>query len=101
MCPDDGAVDHLQGIGITAAISQGLQQHIPQARRGPAPILSVDRVPVAQLRRQIAPRDARACHPEYPIQHPAVTAGRTPAKGTGLHHEGLEESPFLVRQQTP
>ena len=27
--PDDGAVDHLQGVRLTAAIGEGLQQHIP------------------------------------------------------------------------
>ena len=27
--PDDGALDHLQGVRLTAAIGEGLQQHIP------------------------------------------------------------------------
>ena len=77
MAPDDGAVDHLQGVDIAAAISQGLQQHISQARRDPAPMRPVDGVPVAQL---VAPWDARMRHPEDSIQNPAGTAGGRPQK---------------------
>jgi hypothetical protein len=93
---NDGAVDHLQGIGITATIGQGLQQYIPKAGGGPAPVLPVDRVPVAQLRWQITPGNACPRHPEDGIQHSALTTRRTAAEGTCLDHEGLEERPFLV-----
>jgi hypothetical protein len=50
MGPDDGTVDHLQGVSIGAAIRQRLQQHIPGVGGGPASILPVDRVPVAKFR---------------------------------------------------
>jgi hypothetical protein len=100
VCPDDSAVDHLQDVGIAATIRQRLQQNIPEAGSGPAPILPVDRIPVAQLRRQVAPGNAGARHPEDGIRHPAVTTRRAAAEGTGLNHKRLEERPFLVRQQT-
>src|SRR3712207_8948960 len=49
--PDDGAVDHLQQVGVPARVGHGLQQHVPQVRGGPAAELPVDRVPVAQDRK--------------------------------------------------
>jgi hypothetical protein len=83
---NDGAVDHLQSIGIIATIGQGLQQHIPKARGGPAPVLPVDRVPLAQLRWQITPGNAGPHYPEDGIQPSAVTTWRTAAEGTCLDY---------------
>jgi hypothetical protein len=75
VCPDAGAVDHLQEVGLAAAIGQGFQHHVPQARRGPSSDLPEHRVPVAKFGRQVTPRRTGACDPEDRVQHAPVVAG--------------------------
>jgi hypothetical protein len=98
--PDDGAVDHLQYLCISAAIGECLQHHVPDAACGPTPELPPDRVPVAKFSGQIAPRCAGTGNPEDRIQHPAVVTRRSASRTTRFRHERPEELPFPVTQQT-
>jgi len=81
--PDAGAVDHLQEVGLAAAISQGFQHHVPQAGRGPAPELAEHRGPVAEFGWQVTPRRAGAGDPEDGVEHPPVVAGGPAAERAG------------------
>ncbi len=99
MRPDRGAVDHLQHVGIAAAVRQCLQKHVPHARETPATELLVHRVPVAQHLRQVAPWSAGAADPKHPVQHLAMVLRRATAERRGARQERREDSPFLVRHQ--
>ena len=99
MCPDDGAVDHLQRFGTSAHIGQRLQQHIPNAGCAPSSELSPDRIPIAEFFRQIALRCARARDPENRIERSAMVTGRPTALFTSSGQEGFEKRPFHVRHQ--
>jgi hypothetical protein len=99
MCPDDGAVDHLQHFDISAYIGQRLQQHIPNAGYAPSSELSPDQIPIAEFLRQVAPRCARARDPENRIEHPAMVTGRPTALLRSSRQERLKKRPFAVRHQ--
>jgi hypothetical protein len=94
--PDTGAVDHLQDVGIPAAIGHGFQHHVPQARGGPAPELAEHRVPVAEFGRQVTPRGAGARHPEDGVQHPPAT---TPPPGLPVRSAADPSPPRHGRHQ--
>ena len=51
----------------------------------------MDRVPVTQLLRQVAPWRASSGNPEHRVQHAAVVSRRTPPQGASLDYERLEE----------
>ncbi len=90
MRPDRGAVDHLQHVGIAAAVRQCLQKHVPHARETPATELLVHRVPVAQHLRQVAPWSAGAADPKHPVQHLAMVLRRATAERRGLARKGAK-----------
>jgi maltooligosyltrehalose synthase len=46
--PDDGAVDHLDGLADPFGIVDRLQQEIPDARQPPPTELPIDRRPLAE-----------------------------------------------------
>ena len=99
MRPDRGAVDHLQRVGIAAAVRQRLQHQVPHAGETPASKLLVHRVPVPQHLRQIAPWRTRAVDPKHSIQHLAVVARGAAALWRRMRQEGLEDCPFFVAHQ--
>ncbi len=90
MRPDRGAVDHLQHVGIAAAVRQCLQKHVPHARETPATELLVHRVPVAQHLRQVAPRSAGAADPKHPSSTLRWSFGGRPPSGEGLARKGAK-----------
>ncbi len=63
-------------------IRHTLEHHVPQASRRPPPKLAVDRVPAAQLIRQIPPGRAGAGDPEDRIHHPARVRRRATPQRT-------------------
>ena len=98
--PDYCAVDHLQAGVATAAVVEGFEQQLPQARQRPAPELAVDRRPFAKMLMQVAPGNAGSRNPENPIQNKAVIPWTPPTAGTTLDHERLKTGPFLVAHQS-
>jgi hypothetical protein len=94
--PDDGRIDHLQRRSARIASGERLQNDIPYAAVGPASKLPKDRVPVAKLFWQIAPRDAGPHQPKHRIKHAAMIA-RRPA--TFSDQERFEIRPLIVRHQ--
>lgn len=100
MRPDDGAVDHLQHIQLTATVRQSLQQDVPDTREAPAVELPPHRIPVAKRLRKIAPGCTGAANPEDTIQRPAVVVRWTSATRRRGCQEWFNDCPFLVRHQT-
>ena len=99
--PDYCAVDHLQAGVATTAIVERFEQQLPQAGQCPAPELSINRRPFAEMFMQIAPGSAGARNPENPIQNKAMIPRTTTAARASLDHEWLKTRPFLVAHQTP
>jgi len=100
MRPDDGAVDHLQAVRDTLGVVQRLQQQVPKPRKAPAPELAVDRRPLAEVIRQVAPRRPGPRDPENPIQNKAmILRGAAPPRSS-LDHKGRKERPLLVAHQS-
>ena len=75
MSADHSGIDHLDGLRRGAAIGERLQEDVPEAFQAPSSKLLIDRVPVAQLFGQIAPRRARARDPENTIERATMLAG--------------------------
>jgi hypothetical protein len=73
----DGRINHLQCRIDQAAARERLQHHIPDATVSPAAELPKDRIPVAELLRQIAPRRAGSHQPKHPVEHTAMVVRRT------------------------
>ena len=96
MRPDDGRIDHLQRDIARAASGNRIHDDIPNAAVGPASELPKDRVPVAKLVWQVAPRNASPHQPEHRIKHAAVIARRTT---TFADQERFEIGPLIVRHQ--
>lgn len=90
----DGAVDHLHLAVVR--LGDGVHQAIPDARHAPAVEAVVGgRVGPVTLG-QIAPRRARAQHPEDPVQHaPIVLAARA---GLAPGQKGFDDAPLEVGQ---
>ena len=98
--PDDGAIDHLQaGIAATTVV-QGIKDQLPQAGLRPAPELTINTRPFAEIIRQIPPRNPGAGNPEYAIQHKTVVPRLAPAQCARLHHKRFKTRPFFVTQQS-
>jgi hypothetical protein len=101
MRPDNGAVDHLNALADAPGLVQGFQQEIPQSGERPAPELSIDRRPLAEMLVQIAPLRAGAGEPENPIENEPVILRPSPAMRAADRHEWLKARPFLIRHQSP
>ena len=99
--PDRGAVDHLQQVGVAAAVGEALQHHVPNAGLAPAAELPPGRVPIAELGGQITPRRAGAGDPEDGVQNAAVIAGRAAALRAGRGHERFEQASLFIGHQAP
>jgi hypothetical protein len=97
MCSNDGRIDHLhRGIAGTAS-SQRVEDHIPDATIGPSPKLPKDRVPVAELLRQIAPRRPGSHQPKHRVEHAAMIARPTAA---ATDQERFKIRPLIVGHQS-
>src|SRR5204862_1190611 len=74
-----------------------LQDHVPQAAVGPTPELPKDRIPVAELVRQIAPWRAGSHQPEHRVEHTAMVARRATA---ATDQERCKIRPLFVGHQS-
>ena len=99
--PDYCAVDHLQTGVAPAAVIEGFEEQLPQARQRPAPKLAVNRRPFAKMFVQIAPGNACPRDPENPIKNKAMILRATTTARAALDHEWRKTSPFIVTHQTP
>ena len=95
----DRRVDHLHGGRRTVRLGQGFEHQLEQAALRPAAELPVDRVPLAEMPVQIAPRHAGARDPEDAVENPPVILRRPPALAAPRDHQRFEKSPFLIRHQ--
>lgn len=86
MCPNDGAVDHLQAIGNGFGPVQRFKQEVPEAGLGPAPELAVDGGPITKEVRQIPPLHSGALDQEHAVQDQPVILRRTAPLRTGPKH---------------
>lgn len=101
MCPDHGAVDHLDAVWRCAAIIQSIEHQLLQSCQSPAPELAIDTRPLAELLRQITPGSTGASNPENAIEHEAVVRSRTTALPSNRHQERFKECPLsILHQQT-
>jgi hypothetical protein len=73
----NGRIHHLQCRIGQAAAGESVQDHIPDATVSPAAELPKDRIPVAELLRQITPRRAGSHQPKHRVQHTAMVTRRT------------------------
>src|SRR5205823_1485621 len=80
-------------------IRQRLQQQVPYPGLAPAAELPPDRIPIAELRRQVAPRRTGAADPEYPVQFAAVVLWWAPATRGGRGQKRREDRPLVIRYQ--
>lgn len=99
--PDDGRVDHLNALADARGLVEGVEQDVPQPGQGPAPELSVDRRPLAEMLMQITPLRARPDDPENSIENKAMVLGPPTAMRAANRHERLKACPFLIRHQSP
>ena len=99
--PDYCAVDHLQTGVAPAAVIEGFEEQLPQARQRPAPKLAVNRRPFAEMFVQIAPGNACPRDPENPIKNKAMILRATTTARAALDHEWRKTSPFSVTHHTP
>ena len=97
MRADDGRIDHLQSRVAHSTSSEPLQDHIPDAAVGPPSKLPKDRIPVAELLRQVAPRRASSHQPKDRVEHTTMVARRPTA---AAYQERLEIRPLIVRHQS-
>ncbi len=81
MRPDNGQVDHLDAFADAFGLVQGFQQKVPQSGERPAPELSIDRRPFAEMFVQVAPLRPGAGDPENPIENKAMVLRPSPAMG--------------------
>jgi hypothetical protein len=97
MRANDGGIHHLQQRASYTAAAESLQDHIPDAAVGPAPKLSEDRIPVAELLRQIAPRRTGSHQPKHRVEYAAMIARRPPA---ATDQKRFETRPLIVGHQS-
>jgi len=97
-----GAID-----AVVAAIRHDLSQcdrHcLPGPGFAPSPEPPIDRVPIAVLGRNIAPRCAAAKPPEYAVNNQTALFGRSPAPSVRRidRQQTLQNTPFRFAQITP
>jgi len=101
MRPDNGRVDHLDAFADAFGLVQGFKQELPQSGERPAPELSIDRRPFAEMSVQVAPLRSGAGDPEnfHPEQADDLLAGGRYARREPSRW--LKAGPFLIRHQSP
>src|SRR6476659_9657868 len=77
--------------------ASALQHHIPDATVSPAAELPKNRIPVAELLRQIAPRRAGPHQPKRRVHHTAMVARRT---ASATDQKRFEIRPLIIGQQS-
>ena len=97
MCAHDCRVHHLQCCIGQAAAGERLQDHVPDAAVGPASELSKDRIPIAELFRQITPRRTGSHQPKHRVEHAAMVGRRATAV---MDQERFEIRPLIVGHQS-
>ena len=97
MCFDDRAVDQEQRFVIDANAERE-SQRLPVARDGPPPKSPVDRRPLAELLRKVAPRRPRSRDPDNRLDEPSIVTPTWTAK-TEAGDERGKLGPFLVGQR--
>ncbi len=93
----DGRINHLQCRVGQAAAGERLQHHIPDATVSPAAELPKNRIPAAELLRQIAPRRAGPHQPKRRVHHTAMVARRT---ASATDQKRFEIRPLIIGQQS-
>lgn len=93
----DGRINHLQCRVGQAAAGERLQHHIPDATVSPAAELPKNRIPVAELLRQIPPRRAGPHQPKRRVHHTAMVARRT---ASATDQKRFEIRPLIIGQQS-
>jgi hypothetical protein len=96
MRPDNGRVDHLDAFADTFGLVQNFKQELPQSGERPAPELSIDRRPFAEMSVQVAPLRSGAGDPENSIQNKPMISWRAAAMGAANRHKWLKAGPFLI-----
>jgi hypothetical protein len=75
MCAGHSAVDHLKGIGNQPGLFQCAHDLLPETREVPTSKLAVDAGPLAELFRQVTPRQTGAREPQNAIQNKTMVRG--------------------------
>ena len=100
MCPDNGAVDHLDALSNAFRLVEGFQEKLPQPKDRPASKLPVDRRPFAEILMQVPPLGACAGEPENAIQNKAMILRAASNMRPAHCDERFEAGPFLIRHQS-
>lgn len=83
------------GIG---SLLQGVEDPLPQAGGAPALVATVDRLPGAELRREIAPGSSRPHHPEHASEDRAVIMARAAGRRLLWRQERSNARPLRLGQ---
>ena len=78
---DHSAVDHQKGIGNQPGLVQCVHDLLSGPRKGPTSKLAVDAGPLAELFRQVTPRDGGARGPENANQNNRMVRGFASIRG--------------------
>lgn len=99
--PDDGAVDHLDRLADALDVVQHLEQEIPQTSQGPSAEMAIDRRPLTEEIRQVAPLGTGSGNPEDTVEDEPMIPRSATAVGASCRHEGLEKrhSSSLIRSR--
>jgi hypothetical protein len=87
----------LRGIG-SGVLLEHLEDLLPESGVAPAVIATVDRLPGAEVRRQIAPSRSRPRYPEHAGEHGAVVMGGTTRAGFLRREERSDARPPRLGQ---
>jgi len=94
MGPHDGAVDH--GVFVVRVGRQKLERRAPHAALGRSAEARVNRLPIAEALRQVAPWDARAIAVNHGIDEPPIVLGGHPDMTVTSRQEILDPVPLVV-----
>src|SRR5438128_3934943 len=98
--PHNRGIDGMFLVGGRPKARQRLEYRIPHPELAPAGEAHEGRVPLAVSVGQVAPRRARAQHPENAVHRsPLVRNGRTTL--APIRQQRIENAPFRVRQISP
>jgi len=94
VCPDDGAVDDVQGVGVVAATRQGLRQHVLPAA-GPSSAGAADARSSSYGAQAANHASARQCgrSRRFGVQHAVMVKRKTRPQWTNLDHKRAQPPP--------
>ncbi len=93
----DKAFDEMAFLVEVGIIGLGLEKTLPHPPLRPAGKAPEGAVPVAELRRQVAPRRARGSHPQRCLHEQPVVPTRHPPAGDLARHQILDPMPLRLR----